>query len=73
MAIDLKQIDQMTEDERRVHLPFGLNDEIYPCHSFSSKSIFGVAHTGELKGIKNPVIQRVVVDKNGNEIILNDY
>lgn len=42
----------MTDDERRINLSFNLNDVIYPCENFTKQSIFGCAHTGELKKLK---------------------
>jgi len=47
-----KTLDSTTEEERRVNLPFNLNDVIYPCLNFTKKSIFGAAHTGEIKKIQ---------------------
>ncbi len=54
----LKSLDKMNEDERRIHLPFNLGDEFYPTPCLSKDSIFGAAHTGEIKDIKNPVLIR---------------
>lgn len=47
----IKLIDNMSDDERRINLPFTLNDEVYPANNFSMKSIFGAAHSGELKNL----------------------
>ena len=55
--LPLSECDKMTEDERRIHLPFGLSDVIYPTSCFTSESIFGAAHTGELNKAKKAEMQ----------------
>ena len=63
--IDFKKLDEWSDDERRIHLPFSLGDEIYPATCITKESIVSAAHTGELKGIKNPFI-KIEIKKTNN-------
>lgn len=47
----------MSEEEKKILLPFSLTDIINPCDNFRPESIFCSEHTGKLKNFDKPIVK----------------
>lgn len=55
--IPLSKIRDMSEEEKKILLPFSLTDIINPCDNFRPESIFCSEHTGKLKNFDKPIVK----------------
>lgn len=55
--IPLSKIRDMSEQEKRILLPFSLTDVINPCDNFKPESIFCSENTRDLKKFDKPIVK----------------